>query len=193
MKKIMILLLIMSVLSGGCSAMKRSPDATQKMNAYLLKKTADAAAKIACEENADSQLCRLASLASRQSDAVLEYYGGPLQEYEIPIEDLIGEESQKISQAAFENAALASKPVEAVNDFVDIAIGVLGLFGGAAGVKAASFLTNAKIKANALEEIIAGNEQFKKTYPQYSKFFKKAQTNQSQPTKELVTKIKDKA
>jgi hypothetical protein len=188
-----IILTIIILVCGGCSAVKRAPDASQKLNALLLNKTTSAAAEIAKEQNADQSLSRLIELASMQSEAVLEYYGKGDEDFDISVEQLLGEEVEAVSKIAYENAAASNQPARAVNDIIEIAIGVCGLIGGAFGVKAAAFLNAAKTKTTALEEIICGNEKFKNTYPQYSKYFKKSQDDQSQSTRELVTKIKDKA
>lgn len=173
------------------SGVRLAPDSSQKMNAYLLNKTTNAAADLACENDADEKLCRLTTLAAMQSEAVVEYYGKPEEVADVTVDQLLGEQVYSISQTAYKNANTSNKPAVAVNDFLDLAIGLCGLFGGAFGIKAVAFLSAAKMKTKALEEIIQGNEKFKSAYPEYSDLFKKSQSQQSQATKGIVTGIKN--
>ncbi|MFI4910039.1 MAG: hypothetical protein ACIAQZ_00080 [Sedimentisphaeraceae bacterium JB056] len=193
MKKIFMMILMLSVLLGGCSVFKTAPDASQKTNAYLLSKTIGKVSDAACEKEGSEEICQLARLADKQTDAVLEYYGVTKDETELAAGQLLDARVREISQTAYENASASNTATGSVNELLDIAIGICGLCGGAFGIKAVSFLNNAKNKAVALEEIICGNEKFKAEYPKYSELFKQSQSGQSKTTKELVTNIKDNA
>ena len=191
MKKVISAVIILIVCSG-CAAIKAAPDETQKLNAYLLNKTATAAAELAKKQNADEQLCELAELSAKQSEAIVAYYGKPSDAPEQVENDmLLDEQVSDIAQLAYENALAGNDYRKIADNIFDVAIGLCGLFGGAIGIKAASFITIAKNKATALEEIISGNEKFKAANPQYSELFKKAQRQQSAATRQIVTEIKN--
>ena len=72
------------------------------------------------------------------------------------------------------------------NDFIAIS----ALVGGVYGTRAVRFLKEAKDKSKALQEIIQGNELFKKQNPQSADTFKQAQTLQSTETRKIVAEIK---
>ena len=65
-----------------------------------------------------------------------------------------------------------------------------GLLGGVYGVRTARFLQEARDRARALREIVAGNELFKQLYPEQAERFKEAQGRQSAETKKIVTELK---
>ncbi len=190
MKKV-ISIVILVIVCSGCAAIKSAPDDAQKLNAYLLDKTTSAAAELAKKQNADEQLLKLTELSAKQSRAVLAYYGGPADAPErVQNEVLLDERVNEIAELAYANASAGNDYRKIADSVFDVAIGLCGLFGGAFGIKAASFITAAKNKAIALEEIINGNEKFKSANPQYSELFKKAQRQQSPSTKQIVTEIK---
>lgn len=181
--------IICLVFCGGCGAVRFAPDESQKLNAYLLNKTAGAAAQIAKEKNYDSQLCALTELAAKQSEAVVAYYGKPDDApQEIDAGLLTDDSVSQIADIAYDSAVESYS--RSADNILELTIGLCGLFGGAFGIKAASFLTAVKNKSKALEEIITGNEKFKAAYPQYSELFKKSQKHQSSATKKIVTEIK---
>ncbi len=190
MKKVISVVILLIVCSG-CAAIKSAPDDAQKLNAYLLDKTTSAAAELAKKQNADEQLLKLTELSAKQSRAVLAYYGAPANvpeqvENDVLLDERVGE----IAELAYTNASAGNDYRKIADNVFEIAIGLCGLFGGAFGIKAASFITVAKNKAVALEEIITGNEKFKAANPQYSELFKKSHRQQSPITKQIVTEIK---
>ncbi len=186
-----VLPITVCLLVAGCSSIRKAPDSSEKMNAYLLSKTTQAAAETAEDTQAVPKLQSLTGLAARQSKAVLEYYGKPRDIPKTTVDKLLSDETKGISQLAYKNASKADNPHNILNDFLEIAIGVSGVIGGAFGLKATAFLSSAKQKAQALQEIINGNENFKKTYPEYSSLFKKSQKDQSATTKKIVTQVKN--
>ena len=64
------------------------------------------------------------------------------------------------------------------------------MLGGVYGTKAVRFLKDARGKSNALKEIIAGNELFKKQNQTQADAFKQAHQNQSPQTRQLVAEMK---
>jgi len=73
---------------------------------------------------------------------------------------------------------------------MELGIGICALLGGVYGTRAVGFLKNAKTKSKALQEIITGNELFKKNNQTQVTAFKQAQQNQSPETKQLVAQLK---
>ncbi len=190
MKKILTIIIVcIALISGGCSAFRLAPDETQKANVYLLGQATQAAATLARQTGADENLCLLAELSAAQSGAVAEYYGVELGSSQMQPQQLLTEEVATISRDAFQNAA-AQTSTSAIEGILEIGIGVCGIIGGAFGIKAAAFLSAARKKTIALQEIIHGNEDFKTAYPQYSGIFKQAHNTQSAATKEIVTELK---
>ena len=185
---IMIMTVCVLLFCGGCSALRLAPDDAQMANAYLLGQSTRAAANLAAGSGAGETLCRLTELSAMQSEAVAEYYGVDLPD-EPNMQHLLSEEAFAISGKALHNAA-NQNPMKAIGGILEAAIGICGVVGGAFGIKAAAFLTAAKEKAFALQEIIYANEDFKNAYPQYKDVFKQAQAAQSPATKKIVTEIK---
>lgn len=188
-----IILLISAFFLTGCAAIKPAPDSVQKLNAYLLNKTAAQAASTAKQQQAGEQLEHLTALAAMQSQAITQYYGKPENlPDDFDIENLDYIQKAQLAELAFESASAGDRYRDAAFDLLDISIAVCGLFGGAFGIKAAGFLSKAKSKARALEEIIKGNESFKTENPEYCKIFKNCHKSQSAETKEIVTQLKNK-
>jgi uncharacterized caspase-like protein len=79
-------------------------------------------------------------------------------------------------------------PWQVADSAFEVAIGVAALFTGVGGVKAASYLRDARAKSNALQEIIKKNEVLKKTQPEA---FHAAHTSQSPETKKVVSDIRN--
>jgi len=74
---------------------------------------------------------------------------------------------------------------------MELGIGICALLGGVYGTRAVGFLKEARTKSKALQEIIAGNEFFKKTSPSQTAAFKDAHRNQSPETKQIVAQLKN--
>ncbi len=185
------LVLMVSVLVCGCESIRFAPGELQKQNAWLHNRTAAAAAEEARTEGTSQKLQSLAQLSELQSRAFVSYYGLP-KEY--PAGDTV---EQILSQGNFQLADSANKEsldrpdIGAVaGNIFDLAIGLSALLGGVYGAKAAGFLKQAKAKSQALQEIIAGNELFKKQNADSVEAFKQAQSNQSAQTRQLVAELK---
>ena len=73
---------------------------------------------------------------------------------------------------------------------LEMGVGICALLGGVYGTRAVGFLRQARGKSNALHEIIAGNEQFKKQNQTQAAAFKQAHQNQSPQTRQLVAQMK---
>jgi hypothetical protein len=73
---------------------------------------------------------------------------------------------------------------------MELGIGICALFGGVYGTRAVGFLRDARTKSKALQEIVAGNELFKKNNQPQVSAFKQAQQNQSPTTRQIVAGIK---
>ena len=183
-----VMIMVCVVACGGCSALRLAPDDAQMANAYLLGQSTRAAANLAAGTGADDTLRRLTELSAMQSQAVAEYYGVVLPD-EPNMEYLLSEDAVLISAKAFKSAA-GQTPIKAIDGILEAAIGICGVLGGAFGLKVAAFLTAAKEKSFALQEIIYANEDFKNAYPQYKDVFKQALAAQSPATKKIVTEIK---
>ncbi len=81
----------------------------------------------------------------------------------------------------------------------ELAIGICALLGGVYGTRAVRFLKEARAKSKALQEIIAGNELFKKQAFEVPNdklavfAFKEAHKNQSPQTRQIVAETKTNA
>lgn len=191
MTKIVLTFSAIVFVCSGCGSIKAAPDLSQKLNAYLLNKTASQAASLAAEQKASEPLQELTTLCEKQSQAVAAYYGKPAdlpEDFDIDSVDV--DAKTRLAELAYKNASAPQSYRDIAFDMLDVGIGVCALFGGAFGIKIASFLSKAKTKALALEEIIKGNEKFKSQYPEYSSLFKSSHKNQSAGTRQIVTEVK---
>ncbi|MBN1765242.1 MAG: hypothetical protein JW860_08300 [Sedimentisphaerales bacterium] len=177
--------------AGGCGDLRFAPGQEQKQNAYLHHRTVQAAAIRADHEDVSGVLKQLTSQATRQSEAIMAYYGLP---DEIPaggsVTELLGEESNGITQQALVSAAQRPDPWDVADDFLELGIALAGVAGGVLGTRAAGALKLARQKSQALREIVSGNELFKQARPDQADDFKNAQQHQSQSTRELVVAMK---
>jgi len=73
---------------------------------------------------------------------------------------------------------------------LELAIGICALLGGVYGTRAIRFLKQARTKSKALQEIIAGNELFKKQNHAQASAFKDAHSSQSPQTRQIVAEMK---
>ena len=71
-----------------------------------------------------------------------------------------------------------------------LAIGISALLGGVYGTRAVRFLKQARVKQKALQEIITGNELFKKQNAEINSAFKQAHKDQSPQTRQIVAQLK---
>ncbi|MBN1844777.1 MAG: hypothetical protein JW810_03775 [Sedimentisphaerales bacterium] len=192
-KKLIVLVgLVVLALCAGCDVLRFAPGEVQKQNAYVHHRTVAAAAQQARQEETSPTLQALTSQATQQSEAIVAYYGLP---QEIPpsetVEQLLQPVHQTLAETARAEAIQRPDPWEVADYLLELGIGFSGILGGAFGVKMARKLQLAREKSTALQEIVKGNESFKRDNPEYTGAFKQAQQNQSATTRTLVTALKE--
>ena len=79
---------------------------------------------------------------------------------------------------------------QVADNALELGIGICALLGGVYGTRAVRFLKHARTKSKALQEIIAGNELFKKHNGSSAVAFKQAHLNQSSATRQVVAEMK---
>jgi hypothetical protein len=186
----MSLTLIGCVLAG-CESLRFAPTETQKQNAWLHNRTAIVTAETARAEDTSPTLQGLTQLNEVQSRAFSTYYGLPK---EFPpaetAEDILAESNFQLASTAIQESTERPDPWQVADSMLEMGIGICALMGGVYGTRAVRFLKNARGKSDALKEIIAGNEQFKKQNQSQAASFKQAHQNQSSQTRQLVAAIK---
>jgi hypothetical protein len=190
MKKIIIVLCIVLFLTG-CESLRFAPNEVQKQNAWLHNRTAAITAQTAREEYASEKLQSLSRLGEIQSRPFVSYFGFPK---EFPpaetAEDVLSESNWKLADAALQSSAARPDGWQLADSALEFGIGIFALLGGVYGTQTVRFLKQARTKSKALQEIIAGNELFKKQNESSTDAFKQAQNNQSPETRRLVTQMK---
>lgn len=175
----------------GCDSLRLAPSEQQKQNAWLHNRTAGAAAETAKSEQGSPKLQALTQLSELQSRAFTAYCGLP-EEYPPAetTEQILGESNWQLANAAVTESAARPDPWQVADSVLEFGIGLCGLLGGVYGTRAVRFLTDARAKSQALKEVVAGNELFKKQQPAQAQAFKAAQQNQSPETRQLVAALK---
>lgn len=189
MKKKPVFLAIL-VLVFGCEGFRYPATEAQKENAWLHLRTTQLAREQAASEAASETLQSLAELACEQSGAFVADYGVPRELPESGDAEVILSGAGVIADQARADGARRIDPWTAADSLLELGIGIAGLLGGAYGLKAAGFLKQAREKAQALKEIVRGNELFKQLHADSAEAFKEAQENQSPATRKLVTELK---
>jgi len=191
MRRITISLSLLCLLLAGCDSLRFSPSEAQKQNAWLHNRTAIVTAETARAEDVSEKLQALTQLGEVQSRAFSTYCGLPK---EFPpaetVEDILDKSNFQLASAALQESADRPDPWQVADSMLEMGIGISALLGGVYGTRAVRFLKNARGKSNALHEIIAGNEQFKKQNQTQAPDFKQAHRNQSPQTRQLVAAIK---
>jgi len=191
MKKIIATLILVWVLLAGCQSLRFAPSQAQKQNAWLHNRTAQVAAETARNQDASEELQALAKLSEVQSRAFVFYCGLPK---EFPpaetAEDILRDSNGEIARTALTQSAERPDTWQVADSALELAIGIAALFGGVYGTRAVRFLRDARTKSQALKEIIAGNELFKKQNPTQAEPFKEAQRAQSPQTRQIVAQMK---
>lgn len=191
MKKLLSTTILVCVLSSGCDSLRFAPSEAQKQNAWLHNRTAITAAQTARAEQASQELQALAELSELQSRAFVSYYGLPK---EFPkaetIEDILAESNWQLGRTALAESADRPDTWQVADSMFELAIGICGLLGGVYGTRAARFLKDARTRSRALEEIITGNELFKKQNGEQATTFKQAHHGQSPQTRQIVAEMK---
>ena len=191
MKKIITTLLLIGFLSTGCESLRFAPSETQKQNAWLHNRTTAIAAQTARSENTSNKLQGLTNLSQLQSRAFTSYYGLPKQFPQADTaEDILAQSNFQLAQTALQQSADRPDPFELADNVFELAIGICALLGGVYGTRAVRFLKDTRTKSRALQEVVTGNELFKKQYAESSSDFKQAHKNQSPQTRQIVAQMK---
>jgi len=181
----------MCLLLAGCDSLRFAPTKAQKQNAWLHNRTAIVTAETARVEDTSPKLQALTQLGEVQSRAFSAYCGLPK---EFPpaetAEDILAESSWQLAGTALQESAERPDPWQVADSMLEMGVGICALLGGVYGTRAVGFLRQARTKSNALHEIIAGNEQFKKQNQVQASAFKQAHQNQSPQTRQLVAAMK---
>lgn len=176
----------------GCDSLRFAPSERQKQNAWLHNRTVMATAETARAEDASQRLQSLAELSELQSMAFGAYFGLPK---ELPpadtTEQILSESNRQLANTALAQSALRPDPWDVADSMLELGIGICAIFGGVCGTKAVGYLKQARDKSKALQEVIAGNELFKKNNTEATVAFKDAHRDQSPMTRQLVTAMKN--
>jgi hypothetical protein len=178
-------------LLAGCDSLRFAPTETQKQNAWLHNRTATVSADTASAENASEKLQALTQLSELQSRALSSHYGLPK---EFPkagsAEDILAESSWQLTRTALRQGADRPDAWQVADSMLELSIGICALLGGVYGTRAVRFLGETRTKSKALQEIITGNELFKKQNQSSASAFKQAHQNQSSQTRQVVAQMK---
>jgi hypothetical protein len=191
MRKVLGTLILTILLLAGCESIRFAPSQAQKQNAWLHNRTTTVAAQTASSEDASAKLQALTKLSELQSRAFTSYYGLPK---EFPpaetAEDILRQSNWQLAQTALAESAQRPDAWQLADNMFQLAIGISALLGGVYGTKAVRFLKQAREKSQALKEIIAGNELFKKEHQTSASAFKQAHKDQSPTTRQIVAQMK---
>ncbi len=185
---------LLCFLFAGCDSLRFAPTEAQKQNAWLHNRTATISADTARAENTSEKLQLLTQLNEVQSRAFSSHYGLPK---EFPLadtaEDILTESNWQLARTALQQGAERPDAWEVADSMLELGIGICALLGGVYGTRVVGFLRQAKTKSKALQEIIAGNEHFKKENESFASAFKQAHQNQSPQTRQIVVEMKTNA
>jgi len=175
----------------GCDSLRFAPNEAQKQNAWLHNRTTTVTAETARAQDASQELQALTQLGEVQSRAFSAYYGLPKEFPQAETaKDILAESNWQLANTALQAGADRPDPWQVADSMLELGIGICALFGGVYGTRAVCFLRDARTKSKALQEIVAGNELFKKQNESLASAFKKAHQNQSPQTRQLVAQIK---
>ena len=191
MKKISTIILGFCFLLAGCDSLRFAPTETQKQNVWLHNRTAVVAAETARSENTSEKLQALTKLSEFQSRAFSSYYGLPKEFPQADtVENILAQPNWQLAKIASHESVDRPDAWQLADNAFELAIGVCALLGGVYGTRAVRFLTQARTKSQALQEIIAGNELFKKEHKAHIGAFKQAHKDQSPQTRQIVSQMK---
>lgn len=174
----------------GCGQLRFPATESQKQNAWLHVQTAGAAAAAARRESCSDTVCGLSSLAARQAEAFSIDYGLPENPSIVTVEDLLSQTSRTAAEQAILDSQQKPDGWVVADNLFELGAGLAGLLGGVYGARLLRLINQARDKSKALQEIIEGNELFKKRNPSMAADFKEAHSLQSQQTRELVASLK---
>ena len=144
MRKILLVLVILSVFLIGCESLRFAPTQTQKQNAWLHNRTTTIIAQQTKLEDSSQQLQNLSHLSEAQSRAMTAYYGLP-KEYPAAqtIEELLSQPNFGLAKQAMNDSSQRPDGFKMAENAMDILIGVCALFGGVYGTRAVQLLRTA--------------------------------------------------
>jgi len=191
LKVVVFISACMCLLLAGCDSLRFAPSEAQKQNAWLHNRTAIVTAETARAEDTSPKLQALTQLGEVQSRAFSSYCGLPKDFLPAETaEDILAESNWQLAGTALQESTERPDPWQVADSMLEMGIGICALLGGVYGTRAVGFLRQARTKSNALHEIIAGNEQFKKQNQAQAATFKQAHQNQSPQTRQLVVQMK---
>ena len=191
MRRILTTITLQCLLLTGCDSLRFAPTEAQKQNAWLHNRTAIVTAETAKAEDTSPTLQALTQLGEVQSRAFSAYCGLPKEFPQAETtEDILAESNFQLASTALQESAERPDPWQVADSMLEMGIGICALLGGVYGTRAVGFLRQARGKSDALKEIIAGNEQFKKQNESQAVAFKQAHQNQSPQTRQLVAAMK---
>ena len=190
-KVVIVTCTLMSFVAAGCESLRFAPSEVQKQNAWLHNRTALVAGETARAEETSPKLQALTQLNEVQSRAFSAYCGLP-QEFPQAetAEDILAESNWQLAGTALQHGAERPDAWEVADSMLELGIGLCALLGGVYGTRAVRFLRDARGKSQALQEIIVGNELFKKQNESSAPAFKQAHSRQSPQTRQLVAQMK---
>lgn len=178
-------------LLAGCDSLRFAPTEVQKQNVWLHNRTATISADTARAENASEKLQALTQLSELQSRAFSSYYGLPKEFPQADsAEDILAESNWQLTQTALQQGADRPDAWQVADSVLELGIGICALLGGVYGTRAVRFLRETRTKSKALQEIITGNELFKRQNQSSASSFKQAHQSQSPQTRQIVAQMK---
>jgi hypothetical protein len=191
MKNIIVMSIASCLSLVGCDSLRFAPGEAQKQNAWLHNRTAVVAAEQARREAASEKLQALTGLGELQSRAFISYCGLPKEFPQADTaEEILSQSSFQLAGAALSESAERPDAWQVADSVFELAIGISAPMGGVYGTRAVRFLRGAKAKSKALEEIVEGNELFKKEHKAQARAFKDAHKDQSRETRQIVAEMK---
>ena len=197
MRRILATLILPCLLLVGCESLRFAPTEAQKQNAWLHNRTTTVAADAARTENTSEKLQALTKLSQLQSRGFTSYYGLPKEfPQAYTAEEILSQSNFQLAQTALADSTARPDTWQLADNIFELAIGISALLGGVYGTRAARFFKQARAKSKALEEIISGNELFKKQAAAVPNdkpavfAFKEAHKNQSPQTQRIVAETK---
>lgn len=182
---------LICLLLAGCDSLRFAPTEPQKQNAWLHNRTTIIAAETAKTEDTSERLQALTQLSELQSRAFSSYYGLPKEFPQADsAEEILAESNWQLAQTALQQGADRPDAWQVADSMLELGIGICALLGGVYGTRAVRFLTEARTKSKALQEIITGNELFKRQNESTVSAFKDAHRNQSPATRQIVAEMK---
>ena len=191
MNKVLATLIVMCIFSAGCDTLRFAPSEAQKQNAWLHNRTVIITAETARAEDTSEKLQALTQLSELQSRAFSSYCGLPKEFPQAETaEDILSQSNWQLARTALTESADRPDAWQVADSALELGIGICALLGGVYGTKAVRFLGRARTKSKALQEIVTGNELFKKQNEAQASAFKQAHQSQSSQTRQIVAEMK---